>query len=280
MSQLVQAMARFGKEDMLLGTVEDFTSPESQKAVRSAFKTMTDSEIHEFVKNTPMSPLAEAMLARDEKGRFKLSEKDRKQFRQMIEDSILEDISLLDPLVGDYLDAKGEKNTQKARKKVIDEARQAAMADHLENFKKSLAEGEGKGEDMNKDRSSTEDLRSMLEAAGRDSRNAVIDLVLNDDNAPETPNAAIARAVREEGSAKAMQVPRVTGVPDERRPPGAVWGTAGEFYAKTPDGRVVGPFQEKPVADSWAAGGSGRKLAGLFQDYDFVPWPELPGSSA
>lgn len=295
MTLLTQAMARVGKEDLLLGTVEDFTAPESQKAVRTALKSLSDTEVHEFVKGGPLEPLAEGMLARDEKGKFILSEKDRKQFRQMIEDSVVEDIALLDPLVGEHLNETGQKNTAKTRQKVINDARQSAMAEHLENFRDSVKDTGNIVEGDNLDRDSTKDLKAQLAAAGTASRNGVINLVLKAEG-PETDTKAVARAVRDEGSNKAMTVRRVRDVTDDQRKSGSVWGTEGEFYAKTPEGNVIGPFKNKARANAWAFGEDGappvpaalaggqtlnpHRMASVLDLYDFQPWPDLSGSSA
>lgn len=277
MNHLAQAMSRVGKEDLLLGTVEDFTAPESQAAVRSAFGSMPDKEIHEFVKGGPLTPLAEAMVARDKNGKFVLSEADRKQFRQMIEDSLVEDIALLDPLVGDYLDAKGKKNTQAARKKFVDEKRQEALEKNKDLHKAVKSWIEDSGGD-NEDRASTDEFKALLEAAGNGSRNAVIDAVLEDAEDLNSDNAAIARAVRKENSTAAMEVRRVRDIADEQRPPGTVWDKGGEYFAKTPDGSVVGPFKNKDRANEWASGevSEMRMTAGF---YAFTVWPQLIRSS-
>jgi hypothetical protein len=57
--------------------------------------------------------------------------------------------------------------------------------------------------------------------------------------------------------------------------PGTTWGSGDEWFAKTPEGNVVGPLK-KEKAEDWASGevGDKSKKASL-PGYDMTPWPEL-----
>jgi hypothetical protein len=285
-AQLAIAMALNGEENRLLGSISDFQTPEAQKAVRQALGTMTDRELADYVGGPdgdhPMAPLVEAMFATNKDGSRTMSDADRAEFRKWIEDSIVEDIALLDPLVGDYLEANGQENTATARAKLIKEATAPAYK-KAKGQLGSFAAGDdaqdfADGTD-NEARDSTKALLAELSEGRREGVFGVLDKM---DKAPDTETAAVARAVQQEGNTSAMSQRKIQ--PGDKkvvkRNPGDVWGDTGAYMAMTPEGNAVGPFTDKEKADGWASGEAGDKLrraSELRRTYDFSPWPKNIG---
>ena len=283
-AQLAIAMSRIGEENRLLGSISDFQTPEAQDAVRQALNTMTDRELADYIGGPdgdhPMAPLVEAMFATKADGSRVMSDADRAEFRQWIEDSIIEDIALLDPLVGDYLEANGQENTREARNKLIAEASAPAYK-KADGALAAFASGDdsveyAKGTD-NEARDST---KALLAELGKEKREGVFGVLDKMDKAPDTETAAVARAVQQEGNTSAMSQRKIK--PGDKkvvkRNPGDVWGDTGAYMAKTPEGNTVGPFADKEKADNWASGDVGDQLRRasleLQRTYDFSPWPK------
>jgi len=265
---LAQTLSRVGKEDLLLGTVSDLKSPQGQKAVRTALGSMSDMELTDFVGSGALTPFTELLTARKNikgpdgevikgGGDYRLLDQERQAVRKRIEDAVVEDIALMDDLVGDYLEANGVENTQDARDKYLQEKRKESIETKHPKLAEELL-GEGNGE-ANANRMSTEELIAMLEAEAAEQRNHVMDSLGKDfENAPTTESAAIAKAVQEEGNTNALSQKRV------QRHPGDVWETDAGFWTLLTDGSKQGPFESKE--DLTSAGSN--KVAG----WDFTPW--------
>jgi DNA topoisomerase IB len=280
-SQLAIAMSRIGEENRLLGSISDFQSPAAQEAVRQALQTMTDRELGEYIGGVdgdhPMAPLVEAMFATNKDGKSALSPMDRAEVRKWIEDSVIEDIAVLDPLLGDALEANGMENTSATRAKLLKEVTTPALSKAKSKIQAAAGVDDielSSGSD-NEAKDSTKELMAEL---AQDRREGVFNFVDGLDVVPETENVAIAKAMQAEGNANAMKQRKIRPGDKEvvKRNPGDVWGNAPDFMAKTPEGNVVGPFPNKEKADAWASGDVGDRLrqasTELVDAYDFTPW--------
>lgn len=277
-SHLAQVMSRVGEEKRLLGVVSDFTTPESQKAIRLGLSTMGDAELGDFVNpggrsNSSLAPYAEALTAKKDNGDYKLSEEDRKDIRKMLEDAIIEDISFLDPLIGDYQEANGEKTTPESRAKVHRELVKTPFKPKgpilLETVEDSPESGASR---QHEDRGSTEELKAALAAAAKERiPNAIKALEQKFQKTPETDSMAIAKAVREEGNTNALRQRRVPA-----KPKGQVSEAEKQRLEKKKEQEEAQKKKQKRKQQqkSKRRNRPKKKATGL-EGYNFDPWSEL-----
>lgn len=116
--RLVQALSQSGREVMLLGAAEDLTSPSGRNAIRDSLESLGDDQLSEFVvQGSPLDSVMQRLRddAAEEDPKKKLPEKVRAELRKVILDSITDNATLLDPLVGEYQKANGAKAKAKAK---------------------------------------------------------------------------------------------------------------------------------------------------------------------
>jgi len=114
-------MKAVGEEKRLLGSVEDFSAPESQEAIRTAMSSMTDDELGDLIggSDSPMYGLIETLT--DPEKSKRLGPRQRDKLRKMIEDAVVDNVALLDPMAMEIAEVNGEKDPAKAAVKAIRE---------------------------------------------------------------------------------------------------------------------------------------------------------------
>lgn len=140
---LFSAMKTVGEEKRLLGSVEDFNSSESREALRTAMATMTDEELGDLIggDDSPMYGLIETLT--DPVKAKRLGPKQREKLRNMIEDAVLDNVALLDPMAMEFAEANGEKDLAKAAEKARKEFDGSEMSkSHVKGLEDFLESGD------------------------------------------------------------------------------------------------------------------------------------------
>ena len=107
---LVRALSNHGKEDMLLGSVDDFSSPEAQQAMKDAVQDLTIAELRHLAGDDKvLAPLIDALESGD------LPEDRKEMLKHMVATITVGEMAMLDPLVGEALKAKGKPASPKER---------------------------------------------------------------------------------------------------------------------------------------------------------------------
>jgi hypothetical protein len=146
--KLFGALKATGNEKALLGVVGDFTAPDSRDAIHTALSTMTNAELGDFVgRDSPVIGVVNTLEG--ELGQ-RLAPAEREKLRQMVVDAVVDSISLMDPLVGDYADANGEELTPERMRELYEDAEKEdkqvrAKAKQLEGFLEDDPELSGEG---------------------------------------------------------------------------------------------------------------------------------------
>jgi len=143
-NRVVKLLQGTGDEKILLGSVGDITSPDSQKVVRNAVENLSLDELGDFIggEESPLYGIIRDL--QDPKISKRLSDKDKKELRAMVESSIVDNVALLDPMAGDYLAANGKEVTPDEQAKLWKDYDKQTSKDQAESIKKMLAAG---GED-------------------------------------------------------------------------------------------------------------------------------------
>ena len=122
--RLAQALSHTGREVMLLGAAEDLTSPTGRQTIRDSLEALDTEQLSEFVlENSPLSIILDRLMVDDAEDdpKEKLPAKVRAEFRKMILDSITDNATLLDPLIGEYRAANGEKESASLTDRITDQ---------------------------------------------------------------------------------------------------------------------------------------------------------------
>jgi len=107
---LAQGLSNHGKEDMLLGSVDDFSAPEAQQAMKDAVQDLTTTELRHLAGDDKvLSPLIDALESGD------LPEDRKEMLKHMVATITVGEMAMLDPLVGEALKAKGKPASPKER---------------------------------------------------------------------------------------------------------------------------------------------------------------------
>ena len=116
LGQLASALKTVGKEKDLLGTMGDFTTPEAQESLELALNTMTDHELGELVgQDSPLYAVIETLTGPLGEN---LSIDEHQRLRGMVTGAVVDNISLLDPMVADYMAANDEKVTSEKQREI------------------------------------------------------------------------------------------------------------------------------------------------------------------
>jgi hypothetical protein len=137
LTKLARVLKRRGEEKVLLGNTEELTSPETREKLEASLNTLSDVELGEFVgEKSPLYGISKALQGPLSKH---LGTSDRKELRSMMITQISTSMTVLDPLIEDYMGANGKAYSPEKQKSVRQKSTSKVDADESTKTQAALA---------------------------------------------------------------------------------------------------------------------------------------------